>query len=188
MIVAFILAVVLTEAAAELLTESRVTDCLRRLPGLLGYFFGCGYCASVWIGVGSAYLLGLEGVLTGLGAAEPALWGLAVHRASNVLHEAISRFMGRVPWALFLNVSGGHHHRIEGGLPVDVQLPAEGEPTKPQAPAADEDTDVIDVEAAKDAAGLSPAPDEGIPVIDADDPANRLQSGGDVEGAGGGAD
>lgn len=122
MIVQFILAVVLTEAVAELLTESRITDRLRRLPGALGYFFGCGYCASVWIGVAAAYLLRLGGVLAGLGAAEPALWGLAVHRASNVLHEAISRFLGRVPWALFLNV--------RGAVPMDLQIPVEDEPAE----------------------------------------------------------
>ena len=116
----FLLAVIAVEAVAELLTESRLTDHLRRLPGALGYFFGCGYCASVWLGVGAAYLLRLEGVLEGLGAMEPAVWGLVVHRASNVFHEGVSRFLGRVPWALFLNV--------RGSLPVDVQLPAEDPP------------------------------------------------------------
>ena len=49
-VVQVVMAVVLTEAAAELLTESRITNFLRRLPGALGDFFGCGYCASVWIG------------------------------------------------------------------------------------------------------------------------------------------
>lgn len=41
-----LIAVIAVEAVAEILTESRVTDFLRRLPGALGYFFGCGYCAS----------------------------------------------------------------------------------------------------------------------------------------------
>jgi hypothetical protein len=117
MILKFVIAVVLVEAVAELLTESRITDGLRRLPGALGYFFGCGYCASVWLGIGAAYGLGLSGALDGLGAVEPLLWGLVIHRTSNVLHEAVSRFMGRVPWMLFI--------RTQGAIPVEVELPLE---------------------------------------------------------------
>lgn len=166
MIVQFVLAVVLTEAAAELLTESRVTDRLRRLPGLLGYFFGCGYCASVWLGVGAAYLLRLEGVLTGLGAMEPLLWGLAVHRASNVLHEAISRFLGRVPWALFLNV--------RGAVPMDLQIPVDGPAGPPAGPPQDQDTE--------DLSGLvAPVegpPDANLPVIDAGEPKGEAEADG----------
>lgn len=123
----FLLAVIAVEAVAEVLTESRLTAALRRLPGAMGYFFGCGYCASLWLGVGSAYLLRLEGVLEPLGAMEPAVWGLVVHRASNVLHEAVSRFLGRVPWALFLNV--------RGAVPMDLQIPVdEPETTKVTVP------------------------------------------------------
>jgi len=177
MIVQFIMAVVLTEAAAELLTESRLTARLRGLPGALGYFFGCGYCASVWIGVGAAYLLRLEGVLEGLGAAEPLLWGVAVHRGSNVLHEGVARFLGRVPLALWLT----SHVRHEGAVPVDVQLPAEG---SAQGPAQDEDTEEIRVEVPIKLEMDGEVLAESL----AEAAASRLRAEGDGEGAGVGTD
>lgn len=121
MLLRFVLAVVLTEAVTEILTESRLTVRLRELPGAVGYLFGCGYCASVWLGVCAAYALGLEGALAPLGAAEPLVWGVAVHRASNVLHEAVSRFLGRVPFGLFLR---GHIRHEEA--PPSTPPPAGG--------------------------------------------------------------
>lgn len=172
-----LIAVIIVEALAEILTESRVTDFLRRLPGLLGYFFGCGYCASVWLGVGAAYLLRMEGALEGLGAVEPVLWGVVVHRGSNVLHEAISRFMGRVPWALFLNV--------RGAVPMDLQIPVENESTGTGSSSITTEVTLdLDGETISRAASLASPPDSDLPVIDADEQADKEQAEQDPQDEG----
>lgn len=167
MLIRFILAVVITEAMTEIVVESVLLSRLRagftRVP-VLGYLVSCGYCLSVWLGVGAAYLLRMEGALEGLGAVEPVLWGVVVHRASNVLHEGISRFMGRVPWALFLNV--------RGSVPVDVQIPLEESPVSPLRV----DEALLDADTENIADLVSPVdapPNENLSVIDAEDPALR---------------
>lgn len=116
MITQFLLAVVLTEALTEILVASVLTErprvWIRKKFGeesLVGYFVGCGYCVSVWLGVGAAYLCHLSGPVAALGLAEPLLWGVAVHRASNLWHEAVARFLGRLPFTLFVRA----YHREE---------------------------------------------------------------------------
>lgn len=120
MIIKLLVAIALVEALAEIWTESvlfeRLRVWVRSKSGFLGYFFDCGYCVSVWLGVGAAYLFHCKDVF-GLGWWEPLIWGFVVHRGSNIWHEVISRFMSRIPWALFLT--------IRGAVPVDVQLPLE---------------------------------------------------------------
>ena len=173
-----LIAVIAVEAVAEILTESRVTDRLRRLPGALGYFFGCGYCASVWLGVGAAYLLRMEGALKGLGAIEPALWGVVVHRASNVLHEGISRFMGRVPWALFLN--------IRGAVPMDLQIPVEDKEIEAAKVAVSIPVNNLDAEVIAEALekhSITSPLNFDLPVIDADEQSDtqRIEDDGRAE-------
>lgn len=116
MIATFLLAVVLTEAVTEILVASVLTErpraFVRKVFGeesLVGYFVGCGYCVSVWLGIGAAYALHLSGAVPSLGLAEPLVWGMAVHRASNLWHEAVARFLGRLPFTVFIRA----YHREE---------------------------------------------------------------------------
>lgn len=105
----FILAVILCEAITELVVGSTLLSRWRnkllgpdeKAPHLLGVLVSCGYCLSVWVAVPIAYLLKLHGVLPVLGAFEPLAIALVVHRASNVLHVAVSflfRTMEAIVW------------------------------------------------------------------------------------------
>ncbi|MCC6310995.1 MAG: hypothetical protein IT345_08780 [Trueperaceae bacterium] len=103
--IAFLLAIVVTEAVVEILVASELLAPLRatalaRFPRA-GVLLSCGYCLSVWAGVGIAYALGLSAGL-GLGAVEPLVLGLAVHRLSNLWHEVLQRILHRLPVQLVL--------------------------------------------------------------------------------------
>lgn len=113
MIVKLIVACVLCEAITEILVSSAFFDRLRKWIGgekddglsgkygLKGVFVWCGYCVSVWTGVGAAYALCIRGALPHLGNFEPLVWGILIHRAANLWHEAATRFLKRVPLSLF---------------------------------------------------------------------------------------
>jgi hypothetical protein len=103
--IAFLLAIVVAEAAVEVLVASELLAPLRaaalsRFPRA-GVLFSCGYCLSVWVGVGAAYALGCSAGLE-LGLAEPLVLGLAVHRLSNLWHEVLQRILQRLPLQLVL--------------------------------------------------------------------------------------
>jgi hypothetical protein len=102
-VIAFLLAIVVTEAVVEVLVASELVAPVRaaalsRFPRA-GVLFSCGYCLSVWAGVGAAYALGLSAGL-GLGAAEPLVLGLAAHRLSNLWHEILQRILHRLPFQI----------------------------------------------------------------------------------------
>lgn len=82
-----VIAVVLTEALAEILTESSLFEKVRR--GKLRTLLCCAYCQSVWIGVGLSFLFWLD-----VGLMEPwidcIVMGFIVHRLSNIFHIIIS--------------------------------------------------------------------------------------------------
>lgn len=92
--------IILTEALTELLVKSEIFKPLR------AYFFNgrknnkifdfihsvldCGYCTSVWIGCFLStffILLGFEYTIINV-----FIFGLIIHRMSNVLHNMIDRF------------------------------------------------------------------------------------------------
>ena len=105
----FLVAVGLVEAVVQIISKADVFEGVRvwldgkgEEPRKIGVFARCGYCQSVWAGWGAAYLLGLMGFFQWMGWFEPLLWGLLIHRASNIWHEAVSRYLGRAPFALFL--------------------------------------------------------------------------------------
>jgi len=100
------IATVLVEATAEIWVASFLFEKFRAIvkskSEFLGYFVACGYCSSVWFGIGAAYLFQIKGAWPFFGWWEPLVWGIVVHRASNLWHEAIQRFLKRVPFNLFL--------------------------------------------------------------------------------------
>jgi hypothetical protein len=129
MVVRFLFAIVLAEVLVELSKEalifeplripfrrlepkdgeeeSKPSGCLERLKWKIGDFLDCGYCQSVWGGWLAAFVFRLQ-----VGAIEWWPWvpwwadtlvcGLLVHRAANVLHEGVSRWLGRAPLQVLL--------------------------------------------------------------------------------------
>lgn len=87
-------AVLLTEITTEIVTSSAIFAKFRawakeseKEPRLVGVLFSCGYCFSVWMGIFWALIFRLnEGPFKFLGPAEFLIWGLIVHRASNLWH------------------------------------------------------------------------------------------------------
>jgi hypothetical protein len=118
MVLKFIVAVVLVEAVVEITSTAEVFEGVRawlagrgEKPRKIGVFARCPYCQSVWVGVGTAYLLQIMGVFDWMGWFEPVLWGFLVHRASNIWHEFVSRHLGRVPFTLFMRT--WRHEEVE---------------------------------------------------------------------------
>ena len=114
-VVKIVVAVIIVEAIAEISTEAEIFEGLRgwfdpkpevgeedEEPSKMGIFVRCGYCQSVWLGWIVAYVLNLEGIFPWLSWGEPLVWGLLIHRASNIWHETVSRHLARAPLALFL--------------------------------------------------------------------------------------
>jgi hypothetical protein len=115
-------ATIVVEAVTEVFVDSALFESFRkwiggereeglaRKYGLKGVLVWCGYCVSVSIGIGTAYLLWIDGIhhldprLARLAPFEPALWGLVVHRLSNLWHETVLRYLKQIPFSLFLRV------------------------------------------------------------------------------------
>lgn len=110
MVARFLLALVIAEVLTELAKEALIFDSLRaplRRWKKGEQFLECGYCMSVWGGFASAFIFKLQ-----IGFADWWPWipwwvdclvcGLVIHRAANVLHEGISRWLGRVPFQVLL--------------------------------------------------------------------------------------
>jgi len=94
-----ILAAILTESITQVITKSllflpvrewffnrRVNKVFNFLHDLLD----CGYCTSVWIGMSSSLLL-LNDIKLVFWAIDWFLWGMIVHRLSNVFHFIVDR-------------------------------------------------------------------------------------------------
>ena len=83
-----VVAVLLTEALVELFTESRMFESLRNklsFSDMTEYFFNCGYCQSVWVGLLVAMFFNMD-----IGFCsyyiDVIISGLIVHRLSNLYH------------------------------------------------------------------------------------------------------
>lgn len=104
MLTRFILAVILAEALTEILKEAVVLEPLRspfRRWGKFNEFLECGYCISVWVGWGVAFLFRLQaGIAVEWWWLECLIAGLVVHRVSNVWHEAVVRWLGKHPFQM----------------------------------------------------------------------------------------
>lgn len=105
-----------------------------RLRWKVGELWECGYCLSVWGGWLSAFVFRLQ-----VGAVEWWPWvpwwvdtlvcGFLVHRASNVLHEGISRWLGRAPLQVLL---------VRREI---AEIQSEGEPGDPDPDISQEEAD-----------------------------------------------
>jgi len=99
----FLLAIILTEAITEIITKSEIFTPFRKRIFDLGQsnkFFewfhkllDCGYCFSVWSGVFVAILLLRDTHLVNVWV-DPVLFGLCLHRLSNLYHNIMDRTHG----------------------------------------------------------------------------------------------
>ena len=106
-------AIIFVEATTELILNAEILEWFRKLMYKLSSFTGnlisCGYCLSVWISVSVAWYLPI-------GFRMPILDFIVavfvLHRLSNIFHEFMARWLGRIPWVLQL-------HKIETVLIED---------------------------------------------------------------------
>jgi len=95
MILKLIVAIVATEAITEIVTSGAIFARLREKllgkdkenPRFMGVLFSCGYCFSVWIAITFAYGLRIHSLLGWHYRLEPLVWGIVIHRASNLWHS-----------------------------------------------------------------------------------------------------
>ena len=97
-IVKLLMAIILTEAVTEVIVKSELFKPLRaylfnkgnKLTLFLHNILDCGYCTSVWIGCFTSLLL-LNDLQAVHWSIDWFIYGLIVHRLSNILHFAIDK-------------------------------------------------------------------------------------------------
>ena len=103
--ISWILCVVAVEAVTEIVVTSEIFLRLRNFIAKISDFFGglvgCGYCLSVWISASIAWAL--PGVVTDIWCIDFIIKVFVLHRASNALHELLSRWFSRLPWFLMIS-------------------------------------------------------------------------------------
>lgn len=104
-IVTIALLVLAVEAITEILVTGSIFDKPREWLASKSSFFGeliyCGYCTSVWVSASVAWISILE--LSGVLAVDYFITVMVLHRSSNLLHELISKFLGRRPLSLAIH-------------------------------------------------------------------------------------
>lgn len=90
------------EALTEILVASEIMrvprEFIAKLSGFLGVLVHCGYCTSVWISASVAWIIPMF-----VWAFTPHFWlnyfltAFVLHRVSNLLHEAFSKWLNRRP-------------------------------------------------------------------------------------------
>ena len=118
---------IVIEAVTEILVDSKLFFGLRNyllqapqkgLKGFLGKLLSCGYCTSVWITIPFAFLIG--GTIVNIPGADQFCKWMILHRASNVLHELLSRWFNRTPWFLAIQ-------KIDATTPTPIEVEDGGE-------------------------------------------------------------
>lgn len=108
----WILAIIFVEAITEIIVQSEIFFSLRnfiaRTSAFLGNLISCGYCTSVWVSAiigwalpGNVLYLWMPNTTTMV--IDCILKIFVLHRISNVLHEAFSRWFSRLPFSLVVN-------------------------------------------------------------------------------------
>lgn len=100
----WIIAIVFVEAVTELLLNGEIFEKAREVAYNLSDFtaklVACGYCASVWVSASIAWMLPIGSPYKIL---DIILATFVLHRLSNIFHEFVSRWLGRIPWTLQLH-------------------------------------------------------------------------------------
>ena len=103
-ILLWVAAVVFVEAVTELMLNASVLDKFRTMAHNFSEFtselISCGYCLSVWVSASIAWALPLG---FSFKIVDVIVATFVLHRLSNVFHEFVSRWLGRMPWMLQLH-------------------------------------------------------------------------------------
>lgn len=99
----WLITIIAVEAVVEIFVQSEIFIKVRIFfsklnPSFLGKLFTCGYCMSVWVSATIAWTL--PGTLTEYQILDIIIKTFVLHRLSNVLHEALSRWFKRLPFEL----------------------------------------------------------------------------------------
>jgi hypothetical protein len=103
-VVLWIMAIIFVEAVTEIIINGdiflRLREFLYNLSKFTGSLVGCGYCLSVWVSASIAWALPVGFSYTTLNYIVAVF---VLHRLSNIFHELVSRWLGRIPWTLQLH-------------------------------------------------------------------------------------
>ena len=103
------LVVIAVEAITEIIVASDLFFNIRdklstKFPESIGKLVNCGYCASVWISMGAAFIA--PGTLTKYMVVDIIIKIFAIHRLSNVFHEFMKRWLDRIPKTFIVHKTG----------------------------------------------------------------------------------
>lgn len=100
----WVAAIIFVEAVTELLLNGEIFERPREIAYNLSDFtaklVGCGYCASVWVSASIAWALPIGLPYRAL---DVIVATFVLHRLSNIFHELVARWLGRIPWTLQLH-------------------------------------------------------------------------------------
>ena len=116
-IIYWLLATIAVEAIVEIVIASELFSPLHfwlfkksennRVIGFVNKLMSCGYCFSVWVAAGVAWML--PGSPSGIAVVDTILKIFVLHRLSNLIHELFKRWLDRIPF----NVVITNIHDIE---------------------------------------------------------------------------
>lgn len=114
----WILAIIFVEAVTEILVDSQIFEGLRdwlyQNFEFLHKLISCGYCLSVWVAGSIAWAL--PGMITGYFIPDMIIKLFVLHRASNGLHELLTRWFKRLPWTISLHKTTTNFDVLTGNL------------------------------------------------------------------------
>lgn len=108
----WIFVIIYVEAVTEVIVSGsifvRFRNAISKKSEFLGDLISCGYCLSVWVSATIAW--GLPGRIFQSMSQHQAFFYVDIfvkifvlHRLSNILHEGISRWIGRYPWVVSIS-------------------------------------------------------------------------------------
>jgi len=105
----WLIAIIFIEAVTEIIVSSSIFARFRKAVATKSDFLGelihCGYCTSIWVAMSVAWAVPL--ILSGIFIVDYLIKIFVLHRISNILHEFIARWLGRVPLLSY------HAHKTE---------------------------------------------------------------------------
>lgn len=121
-----LLLIIFVEAVTEILVASSIFEkprlYLAQKSGFLGELIHCGYCTSVWVSLGVAWIIPIT--ISPYFFLNYIITAFILHRLSNVIHELINKWLGRRPISFAV-------HKTEAVLMPNYALPEENYEEQP---------------------------------------------------------
>lgn len=103
-IILWIAAIIFVEAVTEIILNGSVLekfrDVIHNFSKFTSELISCGYCLSVWVSTSIAWALPLG---FSYKIIDVVVATFVLHRLSNIFHEFVVRWLGRIPWTLQLH-------------------------------------------------------------------------------------